>query len=85
MDGTLRSWLPPHQEIILPARDGLTRATEQNLVLHVGMAVPRVTVKESAMGWRHQLIFRASHTVVFAARCATGNQTKFASLRNASG
>lgn len=84
MDGTLRSWLPPHQEIILPARDGLTRATELNLVLHIGMAVPRVTVKETALG-RHQLIFRASDTVVFAGRCAAGNQTKFASLRNASG
>ena len=85
MDGKLRSWLPPHQEIILPARDGWTRATERNLVLHVGMAVSRVTVKEAAIGWRHQLIFRASDTVVFAARCAAGNQTNFASLRNASG
>jgi hypothetical protein len=46
MDG---SWLPPHQEIILPARGGWTRATEENLVLHAGMAVPRVTVKETAM------------------------------------
>lgn len=70
MDG---SWFPPRQEIILPARDGWTRATEQNLVLRAGMAVPRVTVKETAMDWRHQLIYRACDAAVFAARCAAGN------------
>jgi hypothetical protein len=46
MDGTLRSWLPPRQEVILPARDGWTRATVQNLVVHAAMAVPPITVKK---------------------------------------
>jgi hypothetical protein len=82
MDG---SWFAPRQEKILPARDGWTRATEQNLALRAEIAVPRVTVKETAMGWRHQLICRVSDAAVFVARCAARNQIDFASLRNASG
>jgi hypothetical protein len=42
MDETLCSWLSSTSRI-LPARDGWTRATVENLVFYAGMAVPRVT------------------------------------------